>query len=175
MADLPPELVAQVRAGLRDLRAARLSAMAWPAVAGDLARLASAISHGDPHAVQQAFVPVSRLAYEGKVRSRLAAADRRAALVTATKPTSSLPVVGGVCGALICVLGYLLGGGLVLLGTFLFGLFIFGVAVAGTRTNAERTEDRRARRASPTREALHPAPLAVVEAIDRLEVELAAL
>jgi hypothetical protein len=175
MADLPPDLVAQVRAGLRDLRNARLSSTAWPAVAGDLARLASAVSHGDPRAVQQAFVPVSRLAYEGKVRSRLAAADRRAALVTATKPTSSLPVVGAVCGALLCGLGYLLGGGLVLLGTFLFGLFIFGVAVAGTRTNAERTEDRRARRASPTREALLPAPLAVAEAVDRLDAELAAL
>jgi hypothetical protein len=173
MADLPPELVAQVRAGLRDLRAARLSAVAWPAVAGDLARLASAVSQGNPVAVQQAFVPVSRLAYEGKVRSRLAAADHRAALVTATKPTSSLPVVGAVCGALICALGYLLGGGLVLLGTFLFGLFIFGVALLGTRTSAERAEDRRARRASPTREALQPAPLAVVEAIDRVEAELA--
>jgi hypothetical protein len=115
---------------------------------------------------------VSRLAYEGKVRSRLAAADRRAAVVTATKPTSSLPLVGAACGVLICALGYLLGGGLVLLGTFLFGLFIFGVALAGTRTNAERTEDRRARRASPTREALEPPPLAVVEAIERLEHEL---
>jgi hypothetical protein len=175
MTDLPPELLAQVRAGLRDLRAARLSSMAWPAVAGDLARLASAVGNGDPGAVQQAFMPVSRLAYEGKVRSRLAAADRRAALVTATKPTSSLPLVGAVCGALLCALGYLLGGGLVLLGTFLFGLFIFGVALAGTRTNAERTEDRRARRESPTREALVPPPLAVVEAVDRLDAELAAL
>jgi hypothetical protein len=172
MAHLPPDLVAQVRAGLRDLRTARLSAIAWPAVAGDLARLSAAVANGDPRAVQQAFVPVSRLAYEGKVRRRLAAADRRAAMVTATKPTSSLPVVGAVCGVLICALGYLLGGGLVLVGTFVFGLFIFGVAVAGTRTNAERTEDRLARRASPTREALQPPPQAVVEAIDRLEVEL---
>jgi hypothetical protein len=93
-------------------------------------------------------------------------------VVTATKQTSALPIVGAVCGVLICGLGYLIGGGLVLVATAVFGLFIFGVAVAGTRTNAERTEDRLARRASPTREALQPPPLAVVEAIGRLEAEL---
>jgi hypothetical protein len=170
--ELPPALVAQVRASLQDLRLARLSATAWPAVAGDVARLAAAVDHADPAAVEQALVPVSRTAYEGKVRRRLAGAGGRAAVVTATKQTSALPIVGAVCGVLICGLGYLIGGGLVLVATAVFGLFIFGVAVAGTRTNAERTEDRLARRASPTREALQPPPLAVVEAIGRLEAEL---
>jgi hypothetical protein len=171
--DLPPPLVAQVSSSLADLRSARLSATTWPAVAGDLARLAAAVDHGDATAVHQALVPVSRTAYEGKIRRRLASADRRAAVVTATKPTSSLPFVGAVCGVLLCGLGYLLGGGLVLAATAAFGLFIFGVAVAGTRTNAERTEDRIARRASPTREVLDLPPAAVVQAIDQLQRTLA--
>lgn len=166
---LPPPLVAQVRSALADLRVARLSAITWPAVAGDLARLAAAIDHGDAASVHQALVPVSRTAYEGKVRSRLAGAGGRAAVVTATKPTSALPFVGAACGLLLCGIGYLLGGGLVLAGTAVFGLFIFGVAVAGTRTNAERTEERLARRASPTREALEPPPGAVVHAIREIE------
>ena len=169
---LPPPLVAQVRSALADLRIARLSALTWPAVAGDLARLAAAVDHGDAAAVHQALVPVSRTAYEGKVRSRLAGAGRPAAMVSATKPTSSLPIVGAVCGVLLCGLGYLMGGGLVLAGTAVFGLFIFGVAVAGTRTNAERTEERLARRASPTREALEAAPAAVVRAIREVDQAL---
>ena len=170
---LPAPLVQQVRDSLSDLRIARLSALAWPAIAGDLARLAAAVDHDDAAQVQQALVPVARTAYEGKVRRRLAGAGGRAAIVTATKKTSSLPWVGGFCGLLLCSLGYLLGGGLVLAGTAAFGLFIFGIAVAGTRTNAERTEDRRARRESPTREALEPAPAAVVDAIGALQAALA--
>jgi dienelactone hydrolase len=169
---LPPPLVDEVRGALRDLRIAELAETAWPAVFGDLGRLGAAVEREDEDSIHRALVPLARIAFEGKVRSRLAAADRRAAVVTATKRTSSLPVVGAVCGVLIMSLGYALGGGLVLLATALFALFIFGVAVAGTRTNAERTEDRRARRSSPTRVALWPAPAAVREAIDQLEVDL---
>jgi hypothetical protein len=170
--ELPPPLTDEVRAALGDLRVARLAETAWPAVLGDLGRLGSAIERTDQEAVHRALVPLAQVAFEAKVRRRLAGADRRAAVVTATKPTSSLPVVGAVCGAVIMALGYALGGGLVLLGTALFALFIFGVAVAGTRTNAQRTEDRWARRASPTRMALGPAPAAVREAIDQLEADL---
>jgi hypothetical protein len=170
--ELPPALVTQVRTSLQDLRLARLSGTAWPAVAGDLARLAAAVDHVDRASVEQALVPVSRTAYEGKVRRRLAGAGGRAAVVSATKKTSALPIVGAICGVLICGLGYLIGGGLVLVATAQFGLFIFGVAVAGTRTNAERTEDRLARRASPTREVLEPAPAAIVQVIARLEAAL---
>jgi hypothetical protein len=169
---LPPQLVQQVRTSLRDLRATQLSATAWPMVAGELARLAAAVDRADPAAVSHALAPVAQTSYEGKIRRRLAGAGSRAAVVTATKPTSSLPVVGAVCGALICGLGYLLGGGLVLAGSALFGLFIFGIALAGTRTNAEHTEDRLARRASPTREAVEPPPTAVLEAISRVESKL---
>jgi hypothetical protein len=170
--ELPAPVVDDVLAALRDLRAARLAELAWPAVAGDLARLAATVERADEVATRQALLPIAQLAFEGKVRSRLASADRRAAVVTATKPTSSLPFVGGVCGVLLMGLGYLLGGGLVLAGTALFALFIFGVALAGTRTNAERTADRRARRASPTRAALGPPPTAVLDAIERIEASL---
>lgn len=169
MADLPPPLVDEVRGTLRDLRSARLAATTWPAVAGHLGRLAAAVDRDDHEGVQRALLPVAQVAFEGKVRGRLASADRRAAVVTATKPTSSLPVVGAVCGALICLIGFALGGGLVLAATAAFGLFIFGVALAGTRTNAERTEDRIARRASPTRVALEPAPSAVLAAAAQVE------
>lgn len=169
---LPDEVVATVRRTLGDLRRIQLAAAAWPAVAGDLARLEATIARGDEVAIRRSLLPLTQAAFEGKVRGRLAAADRRAAFVTATKPTSSLPVVGAVCGAILLVLGYLLGGAIGLTLTFLFALFIFGVAVAGTRTNAERTEERRARRVSPTREATEPAPAAVVAAIRQIEVEL---
>ncbi len=170
--ELPRPLVEQVHTSLRDLRVARLSVTTWPAVAGDLARLAAAVDRNDEAAVHHALLPISRLAYEGKVRSRLAGADRRAAMVTATKPTSSLPIVGAVCGLGVMGMGYALGGVPVLIVTALFALFILGIAVAGTRTNAERTEDRLARRASPTREALLPAPTAVVEEITVIEARL---
>jgi hypothetical protein len=170
--DLPPQLAQQVRTALHDLRTTQLSARTWPVVAGELARLAAAVDRADPEAVAAALAPVAQTSYEGKIRRRLAGAGARAAIVTATKPTSSLPIVGAVCGALLCGLGYLLGGGLVLAGCALFGLFIFGIALAGTRTNAEHTEDRLARRASPTREVLEPPPTAVLEAIQRLENDL---
>ena len=171
-APLPPPLVVEVRSSLHDLRAARLTALTWPAIAGDLGRLAVAVERGDEAAARRALAPIAQVAFEGKVRGRLAGADRRAAVVIATKPTSSLPVVGAVCAAVLMALGYALGGGVVLAGTALFGLFIFGVAVAGTRTNLERTEDRRARRSSPTREALEPAPPEVLSAIAQLEATL---
>ncbi len=142
-------------------------------MAGELARLGAGVERGNVATVESSLLTLSRVAYEGKVRSRLAAADRRAALVTATKPTSSLPVVGAVCGLVVMGLGYLIGGVPILVVTGVFALFILGIAVAGTRTNAERTEDRRARRLSPTRETLVPPPEAVVDAIARIDEELA--
>lgn len=169
---LPPDLAADVHRVLADLRRAHLAETAWPAVAGDLARLASAVGHQQEAAVRDALLPVTQAAFEGKVRGRLAAADRRAAVVTATKPTSSLPAVGAVCGVLLLGLGYLIGGGLVLAGTAVFALFIFGVAVAGSRTNVDRLEERRSRRLSPTRELTEPAPPIVLEAIARIEAQL---
>ena len=169
---LPPDLVADVHRVLADLRRAQLAETAWPAVAGDLARLASAVGHGDERTVRGALLPLTQAAFEGKVRGRLAAADRRAAVVSVTKPTSSLPFVGAVCGVLLLGLGYLIGGGLVLAGTAVFALFIFGVAVAGSRTNVDRLEERRSRRLSPTRELTGPAPPIVVEALARIEAQL---
>jgi hypothetical protein len=169
---LPPPVADQVRSTLGDLRAARLPNATWAAMAGELARLGAGVTKGDDVLVGRALIPLSRVAYEGKVRSRLAGADRRAAVVVATKPTSALPWVGGACGLLLMALGYALGGLPILIVTTVFALFILGVAVAGTRTNAERTEDRRARRASPTRESLEPPPAAVIEAIRTIEHDL---
>lgn len=167
-----PALTADVRRCLADLRVTHLAATAWPVVAGDLARLAAALDHGDDAAVRAALLPLSQAAFEGKVRGRLAGADRRAAMVSATKPTSSLPVVGAICGVILLVLGYLMGGWLVFAGTAVFALFILGVAVAGTRTNLDRAEERRARTLAPTRESTEPPPRVVSEALLGIETSL---
>ena len=172
MPDLPPDLVAEVRRSLHDVHTARLAATAWPAVAGDLGALAAAVDRRDEAAVRSALVPVSQAVFEGKVRGRLAGADKRAAMVVATKPTSALPVVGAVCGGSLIVLGYLLGGWLVAAGTGVFALFIFGVALAGTRTNLDRTAARQARGLAPSAEPTEPAPRLVDELVRGMEGKL---
>jgi hypothetical protein len=172
MADLPPDLTSEVRRTLADVRTVRLAATAWPAVAGDLGGLAAAVDRSDEAAVRSALVPVSQAAFEGKVRGRLAAADKPAAMVVATKQTSALPLVGAVCGGLLIVLGYLLGGWLVAAGTAVFALFIFGVALAGTRTNLDRTQARQARGLAPSAEPTEPAPRLVAELVTSIESAL---
>ena len=166
---MSPELTAELRHTMADLRRVRLAATAWPAVAGDLGRLDVAVERGDERAVRAALLPISQAAFEGKVRGRLAGGDRPAAFVSVTKKTSALPAVGLVCGGTLLLFGYLLGGWLVFAGTFVFALFIFGGAVAGTRTTLDRTEERRARGLAPTREPTEPAPPMVVQAIARIE------
>jgi hypothetical protein len=173
MTSLPEDLAVEVRRTLTDLRVVQLASTAWPAVAGDLGKLASAVDHGDETAVRGALVPVSQAAFEGKVRGRLAAAGSSAAFVVGTKQTSALPIVGAVCAAVLVGLGYALGGWLVAAGTAVLGLFIFGVALAGTRTNRDRAAARRANLA-PTGEATEPAPRMVAEAITAIEASLRA-
>ena len=153
MPGLPDDLAREVRRTIGDLRRVQLAATAWPAVAGDLARLAAAIERDDVEAVRAALVPISQATFEGKVRGRLAAADQPAALVVGTKPTSALPIVGRRqradpdrdrlparrvgrrrpaprCSP----------------------LFIFGVALAGTQTTKDRLDQRRAKGLAPTME-----------------------
>lgn len=172
MPGLPVELAAEVRRTLTDLRGARLAATAWPAVAGDLARLAAAIERDDLVAVRASLVPISQATFEGKVRGRLAGADRPAALVVATKPTAALPAVGAVSAAILVGIGYLLGGWAVAALTGAFALFVFGVALAGTRTTADRAEARRARGLAPTMEPTEPTPRVVTDAIGQIERRL---
>src|SRR3546814_7029290 len=144
MAALPADLAHEVRRTLTDLRTVQLAATAWPAVAGDLGKLASAIDHGDEATVRSTLVPVSQAAFEGKVRGRLAGAGGVAPVVVGTKQTSALPIVGLLSALLLVGVGYALGGWLVAGGTAVLGLFIFGVALAGTRTNRDRPVARRA-------------------------------
>lgn len=157
---------------MADLRVAHLAATAWPVVAGDLARLARALEHGHVESVRKALVPISQATFEGKVRGRLAGANRAAAYVAATKQTSALPMVGAVSAALLMLVGYLLGGWLVAAGTAVFSLFIFGVAYAGTHTNRERLERRHAQGLAPTMERTEPVPSVIAEAIDKIEAQL---
>jgi hypothetical protein len=69
----------------------------------------------------------------------------------------------------LMVVGYLLGGWPVLVGTMVFALFIFGVAYAGSHTNRDRLEQRHAQAFSPTKERTEPAPSVVREAIGKIE------
>ena len=170
--ELPKALAREARQTLADLRVAHLAATAWPVVAGDLARLAHALEHGQVESVRKALVPVSQATFEGKVRGRLAGANRAAAYVTATKPTSALPIVGSVSGAILIAVGYLLGGWVVASGGAVFSAFIFGIAYAGTHTNSERLERRHAQALAPTMERTEPVPSVVAEAIERIEAQL---
>jgi len=172
MGGLPKDLEREVRQTLADLRVGQLAATAWPVVAGDLARLDSALDHGDVASVRAALVPIAQATFEGKVRGRLAGANRAAAYVTATKQTSALPAVGAVSAALLIVVGYLLGSWPVAAGTAVFSLFIFGVAYAGSHSNRERLERRQAQAFSPTKERTEPAPRVVAEAIENINQRL---
>ncbi len=171
MAPLPPDLTGEVRRTLTDLRAARLAHTAWPVVAGDLARLAVAVDRSDEALVRAALVPISQATFEGKVRGRLAGANRAAALVVGTKQTSALPAVGAVSAAILIGIGYLLGGWVVAAATSVFALFIFGVAVAGTRTTKDRIEQRR-QSLAPTAEHTEPVPRLIADAITNVEARL---
>ena len=172
MTALPPDLAGEVRRTLVDLRRAQLAATAWPVVAGDLARLAVAVERTDADLVRASLVPISQATFEGKVRGRLAGADKAAARVVATKQTSALPYVGAVSAALLIGIGYLLGGWAVAAVTSVLALFIFGVALAGTRTTKDRVEQRRRRGLAPTMESTEPVPTVIADAIAKIESQL---
>jgi hypothetical protein len=169
---LEPALEREVRRTLADLRQAQLAATAWPVVAGDLARLAVAVERGDVDLVRGSLVPISQATFEGKVRGRLAGADKPAALVVGTKPTSALPWVGAVSAAILIGIGYLLGGWAVAVATGAFALFIFAVALAGTHTTKDRLDHRRSKGLAPTMEPTEPVPTVVADAIARIEGQL---
>jgi hypothetical protein len=170
--DLEPDLEQAVRRTLADLRQAQLAATAWPVVAGDLARLAVAVERGDAELTRASLVPISQATFEGKVRGRLAGADKPAAMVVATKQTSALPAVGAASAAILILIGYLLGGWAVAAGTAVLALFIFGVALAGTRTTKDRLDHRRSKGLAPTMEPTEPVPTVVADAINRIEAHL---
>ena len=170
--DLPRGLVREVRQTLGDLRVAHLAATAWPVVAGDLGRLASAVERRDDEAIRKALVPIAQATFEGKVRGRLAGSNRAAAYVTATKQTTALPAVGLVSAAILIGVGYLIGGWAVAAGTGALALFIFGVAYAGSHSNRARMERRHAQGLAPTKERTEPVPSVVREAIERIETQL---
>ena len=169
---LPPDLVAEVRRTLVDLRAAQLASTAWPVVAGDLGRLAGAVERADHEAVRRALVPVAQATFEGKVRGRLAGADRIAASDAATKPSPALPIVGLLSAAILIAVGYLIGGWPIAALTAAFAVFIAAVAYAGSHSNRARLERRRAEALAPTKEATEPPPSVVRGAIDRIEAQL---
>lgn len=169
---LSPDLVDEVHRTLADLRAAHLAATAWPVVAGDLGRLDRAVERSDEEAVSRALVPIAQATFEGKVRGRLAGADRSAAFVAATKPTKALPIVGLLSAVILMAVGYLIGGWPVAVLTGAFAVFIAAVAYAGSHSNRARLERRRAQALAPTKERTEPAPSVVLDALSRIEARI---
>ena len=170
--ELPKDLAREVRQTLKDLQVAHLAGTAWPVVAGDLGRLARALDGGSVDGVRSALVPIAQATFEGKVRGRLAGANRAAAYVAVTKQTSALPAVGALSAVVIVVVGYLLGGWLVAAGSAAFAGMIAAIAYAGSRSNLARLERRHAQAFAPTKERTEPVPRVVAEAIDRIESQL---
>lgn len=160
MSNVRPETTDEVRAALDELTAARLPETTWSALDAHLDHLGSALAADDEVAVRAALVPVSRAVFEAKVRNRLGAPRAGAGIVVPTKKTPALPAVGAICAALLIVLGWQLGGGIVAVATALLGLLVLVVALAGTRTNADRTAARQARSARTDDRVPAPGPLA---------------
>jgi hypothetical protein len=169
---LPPDVAGEVRRTLRDLGSVRLAPSAWPAVAGDLARLDAAVAQRDVAAVRAALVPLSQAAFEGKVRGRLAGAGTRTPAVIPTKRSAALPLVGALCAATMMFIGYQIGGATVLAGTAVLSVFVFGVAVAGTKAARDRAEVARERKLAPTAERTDAPPTVVRSAIADIEAHL---
>jgi hypothetical protein len=171
-AALPAEVVQEVQRTLHDLVSVRLAPSAWPAVAGDLARLDAAVARQDAAAVRATLVPLSQAAFEGKVRGRLAGAGTRTPAVVPTKRSAVLPLVGAACAAAMMLIGYQIGGAAVLAGTAALSVFVFGVALAGTRAARDRAEAVRERKLAPTAERTEPPPTVVRSAIADIEAHL---
>lgn len=149
---------AELRRILSDLRRSRLDADEWGDVAGALARLDTSSSGPTEPATT-----LSNLAFRGRVRRRLDRGRVEAPAVAPTKPTPALPIVGGVCAAILLALGWAIGGPVVLAATAFLAVFVLGVAVAGTHTVANRR--RRSAPADPT--TVSPPPPAVAAELDR--------
>jgi hypothetical protein len=171
-AELPADVAGEVRRTLHDLGSVRLAPSAWPALAGDLARLDAAVAQRDVPAVRGALVPLSQAAFEGKVRGRLAGAGTRTPAVVPTKRSAVLPLVGAVCAAAMMVIGYQIGGATVLAGTAVLAVFVFGVALAGTRAATARATAARERKLAPTAERTESPPTVVRSAIADIEAHL---
>jgi len=148
MTDLTSDTRHEVQAALDDLVGAALPAATWDRLPGQLRDLGRALDAGDEHATRAALVPLSRAVFEAKVRTRLGARRPGANVVIPTKKTPALPAVGAVCGGVLMLLGWQLGGGLMLAATAALALLVLGVAVAGTQANADRASERQARRSS---------------------------
>ncbi|MBK5222976.1 MAG: hypothetical protein JJE52_08890 [Acidimicrobiia bacterium] len=168
MTDLTADTRAEAHTTLDDLVGAMLPPSTWDRLPGQLRDLGRAFDAGDEHAVRAALVPLSRAVFEAKVRTRLGQRRPGANVVIPTKKTPALPAVGAVCGGLLMLLGWQLGGGLMLAATAGLALLVLGVAVAGTHTNAERATARQASRGGDDEPERAPAPAVVRELIDNL-------
>lgn len=125
----------EARRVLADLEGQRFDPVGWTEVDAAARQLEDALAYDDGVAIRAATTLLSQAAFEGKVRGRFTRdlRGRSAPVVAPTKRTSVLPVVGLVCGLPILLIGWLLGGGLVLAFAIVFELFILVVAVAGSR------------------------------------------
>ena len=133
----------QMLAALDSLESASLTSPEWAEVSTALDAVLVLCSSGpldtpDERRLDEAEVRLRNLAFTNQVRSRLGGSGRPAPVVAPTKQTPALPIAGFVCGGALLVLGWSLGGGIMLAGTAALALFVIGIAVAGTTTVAER-------------------------------------
>jgi hypothetical protein len=149
MTRVQPQTTDEVRTNLEELSRALLPLSTWQMLDGHLDHLSRAVAADDETAVRSALVPVSRAVFEAKVRNRLNPSRAGAGIVIPTKKTPALPLVGAVCGGVLLLLGWLLGGAIVFAATAVLGLLVVAVALAGTRSNAEHAAARQARTAEP--------------------------
>ena len=171
---LPKEVGREVRRTLADLRSAHLAATAWPVVAGDLGRLAKAVDQRDDEAVRKALMPVAQATFEGKVRGRLAGANRAAAYMGNTGPgllrspllLLALPLVLLAAWAAQVLVGLWLAGAVLGLAVVAVGLWM------RARDNPDGVERRQREAMAPTMERTEPIPSVVAEAIHRIEAAL---
>jgi hypothetical protein len=166
--------VDQVLAALDGLESASLTAGEWDDVAQALdvvmeAHHTTAAEPADQGRLDDVEVRLWNLAFTNQVRSRLGGSRRPAPVVAPTKQSPALPLAGLVCGAALLVLGWLLGGGIVLLGTAALAIFVVGIAVAGTTSVADR---RRPSSPGPSPDLTIGVPTATAVRIDQVRQAL---
>jgi len=132
--ELSPELENEVEQTLSTLEGVLLPNDLWQRVARLLRDLEPAVASGNESGVRGALIPLAQMVFEAKVGGRSIKARPEASVVIPTKSTPILPLVGAICAAVLLLLAWMLGGGLILLATGALAALVMVVAISGTRS-----------------------------------------
>lgn len=160
------DLFDETRRLLTELDGKRFDPVGWSEVGVAAQHLEEALENRELVAIKAATRMLSQAMFEANVRGTFTRELRGRQAVPAvvpTKRTSSLPIVGLVCGVPILAIGYLLGGGLLLVLAVIFEVFILVVALAGSRV-ANRPADVDDGAEPPT-----PPPAEISARLERIE------